>query len=472
MPSQSLLAGAPRALPLLLCLGVSVPPMAAAQAPARHFPSDAELRPMLRYLVEDGQAQGVVLGLLESDGTTRILFHGSAGEGAPPLGPKTGFEIGSITKTFTGALLADMVARGEVALSDPVAKYLPASVRVPSRGGREITLEELATHRSGLPRWPDNHGSATTSRDFKDYTVEKLYEFLSAHSLRRDPGAEAEYSNLGFGLLSHALSRAGGKGYQELVRERILAPLGMDATGFPGERGEWMARGHDETGVPVPELTLTGALTGAGALRSTVEDMLLYLKANVHAAGTPVGRALRAAQEPRAARPGGRIGLAWSVADYEGRRLVMHNGATAGFIAQLGFDPGKGIGFVMLTNSRGFDDDLGADLLRRGPPLPLTEVAVPRSRLERYVGDYDVGGGRRATVKLEPEGFLTLRVPGNVRFRMYSDSESTFFLKRTPWRVRFHDDASGRTTSLTLTISGRDRAAPRVPPVEQRSGTP
>src|SRR5918998_1568915 len=104
------------------------------------------------------------------------------------------------------ALLADMVARGEVALTDPVAKHLPASVRVPSRGSRQITLQDLATHRSGLPRWPDNHGPATSSQHFADYPIEKLYAFLSNHSLRRDPGTELEYSNLGFGLLGHALA--------------------------------------------------------------------------------------------------------------------------------------------------------------------------------------------------------------------------------------------------------------------------
>jgi CubicO group peptidase (beta-lactamase class C family) len=417
---------------------------------------------MLRYLVEDGEAKGIVLGLLEADGSTRVLSHGSAGAGARPLGPQTTFEIGSLTKTFTGTLLAEMVARGEVALSDPVARHLPAAVRVPSRGGRQITLRDLATHRSGLPRWPDNHGAATSSQHFGDYTVEQLYAFLSGHSLRRDPGTEFEYSNLGFGLLGHALARAGGRSYPELVRERILAPLRMQATGFPGARDEWMAKGHDEQGTVVPHLQLTEALAGAGAIRSTVQDMLVFLKANVTPAGTAVSRAMQATHEVQGVLPRGGIGLAWSVADERGRRLLMHNGATQGFQSQIGFDPRSRVGFVLLTNTRGFEDDLGADFLRRGLPLASKVVELPRATLERYAGEYEIATGRRAVVRLEPEGTLTLRVPGNVRFRMYADSDSSFFLKRTPWRVRFATDAAGRATSLTLNVNGTDRTARRA----------
>ena len=119
--------------------------------------------------------------------------------GARPLGPRSVFEIGSINKTFTGTLLADMVNKNEVALADPISKYLPAGVTAPSRNGRSITLLDLATHRSGLPRLPDNHTPADRANPYADYTIEKLYAFLSKHELRRDPGAEGEYSNLGSG---------------------------------------------------------------------------------------------------------------------------------------------------------------------------------------------------------------------------------------------------------------------------------
>ena len=121
-----------------ISLRVLVAIIASVIAPARaaaQFPADHELRALLQSRIDEGRGVGIVLGLLEADGTTRVVFAGSAGEGARTLGPQTVFEIGSITKVFTGTLLADMVRRGEASLSDPVARSLPETVRVPSRAG-------------------------------------------------------------------------------------------------------------------------------------------------------------------------------------------------------------------------------------------------------------------------------------------------------------------------------------------------
>lgn len=182
-------------------LALSLAVLAPATLDAQHFASNEDFEVMLHYLVEDGQASGIVLGILEADGSTRII---SAGNATPDML----FEIGSITKTFTGALLADMAAKGEVALDDPVGKYLPDGVTMPTGGSREITLLDLATHRSGLPRLPDNFTPPDMSDPYAAFTVEKLYDFLNNHELRRDHGADAEYSNVGMGLLGHALARA------------------------------------------------------------------------------------------------------------------------------------------------------------------------------------------------------------------------------------------------------------------------
>lgn len=175
-------------------------------AVAQHFPSDGELLELIRGRVEEGRATGIALGVLEADGSRRVVSYGDAGPGARPLGEMSVFEIGSISKAFTGILLADMVADGEVALDDPVAMYLPDRVKVPVRG-REMTLLDLATHHSGLPRPPTNMSPADPSNPYADYTVEQLYAFLSGYSPPRDVGAQFEYSNLGGGLLGHVLSR-------------------------------------------------------------------------------------------------------------------------------------------------------------------------------------------------------------------------------------------------------------------------
>ncbi|HEX2080242.1 MAG TPA: serine hydrolase domain-containing protein [Longimicrobium sp.] len=447
-----------------LSLAQTASPPAAAAAQVRHFPPDEDLQVMLDYLVEDGETPGIVLGILEADGSTRILQAGSAGPGTRPLGPRTVFEIGSINKTFTGTILAGMVARGEVKLDDPVQKYLPSNVRVPSRNGRQITLLDLATHRSGLPRLPNNHVPADRGNPYADYTVEKLYAFLSNHELRRDVGAEFEYSNLGFGLLGHALGRAAGKPFEQLVQERILGPLGMEMTGYgrEGEMGAWHARGHDGRGQVVSFWEGTDAIHGAGGLRSSLEDMLDYLRAQLGPADTELERAMRVAQRAHQQYPENALGLAWAIRTVNGRTIVSHGGGTGGFSTMIAFDPERRAGFVMLTNTGDFGDDLAMDFLVRGAPLDLPEVRVPREALARYAGEYQPATGRPIFVRLEDDGTMTIRVGGNVRFRMHAESDSTFYLKRAPWRVRFTRDAAGAVSGLALNVDGTEQTARRI----------
>ena len=125
---------------------------------------------------------------------------------------------------FTSLLLADAVRRRDVALTDPVSKFLPSKVKVPERGGRAITLQDLSSHVSGLPRLPANMSPKDGSNPYADYSVEDMYTFLSAYELTRDVGAQYEYSNLGGGLLGHVLSLRAGMDYEALVRSRISGP--------------------------------------------------------------------------------------------------------------------------------------------------------------------------------------------------------------------------------------------------------
>jgi D-alanyl-D-alanine-carboxypeptidase/D-alanyl-D-alanine-endopeptidase len=195
--------------------------------------SDAEIRQILADRLEGfEQRVGIVVGVIGPDGR-KIIAAGSMGMNDPrPLDGDTLFEAGSITKAFTSLLLAEMVERGEVALDDPVAKYLPAAVKVPTRNGKPITLQDLSRHRSALPRMPSNFNPKNPVNPYVDYPVQRLYEFLSGHELRRDIGAEYEYSNLGAGLLGHALARRAGLSYEGLLQQRVLRPLGMASTGI------------------------------------------------------------------------------------------------------------------------------------------------------------------------------------------------------------------------------------------------
>src|SRR5204863_10176282 len=140
------------------------------------------------------------------------------------------FAIGSITEVFPASRLGGMASRGEVRLDAPVAKYLPSSAHIPSRNGRQITLLDLVTQSSGLPRMPSNFTPRDSMNPYADYSVQQLYAFLSGYQLTRDIGATYEYSNLGVGLLGHALALKAEMSYEQLVTRRILAPLALTET--------------------------------------------------------------------------------------------------------------------------------------------------------------------------------------------------------------------------------------------------
>jgi CubicO group peptidase (beta-lactamase class C family) len=326
----------------------------------------AELHALLKARVDAGKNVGIVAGTVDAEGTKAIAAYGNAGPDSLPLDADTVFEIGSITKVFTAILLADMADRREVALDDPIAKYLPPNIRVPERSGRKITLLDLSTQTSGLPRLPDNLKPADPRNPYADYTVERMYEFLSRHELRRDPGAQFEYSNLGVGLLGHVLALRAGKGYERLVKERILDPLDMDHTAitFTPWMTTHLAKGHNTAGVVVLNWD-GGVLGGAGALRSTMTDMLKFARANLQTRGRLQQVMQRThAERASAGNPSMAIGMNWIIRRSNGQEVVWHNGGTGGYRTWLGFDKQKGLAAVILTNSAHGADDLGFELLK------------------------------------------------------------------------------------------------------------
>lgn len=340
----------------------------AAISETSFFGPDENLQKVADGIVEFERMKGVVVGFLEPDGHRRVFFAGDPGAGHRPLSADTVFEIGSITKTFTGALLADAVMRGEVEIDDPVAKYLPRGVTVPSLGKRPISLLDLATHRSGLPRIATGFTGPDPANPYATFDDAKLGAWLSAYELQRAPGEKAEYSNVGTGLLGYALARAAGvRDFPQLVRERILDPLGMRQSDFDRSRlpSEWLAGGHDERGAPAPYWDVA-SLSGAGGLNSTIGDMLTYLDANTGAPRNSLEMAMRMAHKPRGDFGNGRqIGLAWQVRQIGGRTLCYHNGGTGGFSSVIAFAPETGAGVVILANSASFwrREDIAVRLL-------------------------------------------------------------------------------------------------------------
>lgn len=363
--TRMLLAAALGSVAALILPG-QVPPPAVA-------PGEEEIRALLQSRLVPGSDAGFVVGLVTPAGE-RVIAVGKAGPGgAPALDGDTIFEICSITKTFTAAILGEMVERGEVALDDPLARFLPASVRLPERNGRKITLLDLATQSSSLPPIPFNMNLGDMSNPYAAYTVPLLYEFLASYPLTMDIGSQFLYSNLGFGLLGHALELKTGLGYEALVRQRILGPLGMEDTAVslsPAQRAR-LAIGHNgASGQAVPNWDFP-VLAGAGALRSSVNDMLKYLRANLAASG-PLAKVLRSCQEPcrPTNMPGNTIGLAWLTEKGPTAEVVWHNGQTGGYHSFIGFDRQAGRGVVILHNTNSAIEEIGFYLVDPRRPRP------------------------------------------------------------------------------------------------------
>ncbi|PPH99967.1 serine hydrolase [Rathayibacter sp. AY1D1] len=313
---------------------------------------NVEIAGWLRTDVGDGARNHLVAAVITPDG---VRYGGLGAD------ERTEVEIGSVTKTMTALLLARSASEGTVGLEDPAAV-----------GGFTGTLEELATHRSGLPRLPTGVG------DLASTLVAQLrgtdpYAGWSADDVLRQ-AAEADqgehvhaYSNLGAAVLGQTLARAEGRDYADLLRERVLDPLGMTATSVPETADALPAdapTGFSASGRSVDAWTMAG-YAPAGFTRSTAADMARYAQALLTddpALGVPAASVL----DPRFDADGARIGLGWFTSESEdGGSVTWHNGGTSGYSTMLAMDRESGVAVFVNGDTASSVDELGLRLLER-----------------------------------------------------------------------------------------------------------
>jgi D-alanyl-D-alanine-carboxypeptidase/D-alanyl-D-alanine-endopeptidase len=468
------------ALPLALAPGGPPPqvPIAPEPLPADwRIPADAGIGEAIAARIAERPGQGIVVGVLEHAGR-RIVAGGP--QGAAPFDGDTVFEIGSITKVFTALLLADMANKGEVSLDDPAETYLPAGATMPSRNGRKITLADLSTHSSSLPRLPDNMPYGDPSDPYADYGEALLLEFLSGYQLPHDIGSQPEYSNLAVGLLGYLLGRAAGTDYETLLRERITGPLGMDDTSIalsPDQQARF-APGFDIYLRPAGPWHLA-ALAGAGAIRSTGNDMLKFAAAALDPA-SPIAGAMRTALSVRRETGSANVeqALGWQVVHPEaGRELIMHGGGTGGYRSHLALEPSSGRAVVALANAAAEPSaaDLALHLLVGAPMAPTprvpapppppaerTEVTLPVAELDRVVGRYDFGDGINVITR-EGDRLLSSRA-GVQTLPIYPEAPLQFFFKAIDAQYRFTTDEAGNVDGVVFTMPGLERTGKRIQP--------
>ena len=309
----------------------------------------------------------IVVGIISPNGTQVYGYGNISKANSTKVNGNTIFDIASITKTFTTTLLADMVKQSLVNLDDPIEKYLPATIKVPTYNGHKITLEDLATHTSGLPDFPAGWIRNHT------YTTQQVYNFLSNTQLQSEPGAKANYSDFGMGLLGHILSIRAGVPYTQLVKDRILSVLGMDSTGIAMNSTaiilsdaikSRLAKGHIG-GKEVNLEFIPEAIQAAGALHSTANDLLKYLAANMGLIHTSINDILQETHLIRHEYPqapslhfsssskslsASYVGLGWFIDTNLGTEVIQHSGGIDGYSSFVGFNPTKQEGAILLCS--------------------------------------------------------------------------------------------------------------------------
>jgi CubicO group peptidase (beta-lactamase class C family) len=426
-----------------------------------------QIDPLAKQLIDDDQAVGFVVGIF-AEGREHIFAYGESEKGSGKLpDSKTLYEIGSSTKPFTALLLADAIQAGQMKLEDPVQKFLPKQVTMPEFETQPITLEGLATHTSGLPRLPDNMKFADPTNPYADYTVDQMYAFLNGHKLPRAAGTY-EYSNLGMGLLGHVLARQAKKPYEQLVVDQICTPLKMNDTRITLNENQLqrLALGYNAALQPEKNWDLP-TLAGAGALRSTVDDMLKFVQANLANDETPLSKAMQLSHEKRHTMPDGlAIALGWHIA--KDQQTIWHNGMTGGYSSWVSFVPSHNVGVIILSNTATQQiATLGEQITRiacgdKVVAVPSRkEIDVDRTTLDSYTGSYAIVPQFVLNVTVE-DGKLMVQATGQPKIPVFAESKTKFFYKIVNAHITFVPDEKGAISKLILHQNGRDMEAART----------
>ena len=332
----------------------------------------SEVKQEIKNRIEYGINPSIAVGIIDEGGTTYYTY-GTKTVGGEEVNEHSIYEIGSITKTFTGVLLALAIENGKMKADDPAQNYLEGAT-IPTYNDVSVTLGHLSDHTSSIPRMPTNFTPSDPLNPYVDYTTELMYEFLNGLELTREIGSEYEYSNLAQGLLGHILAAQEGVSYEELLKQQILKPLKMSESTitFTEDMKSRLAQAHSN-GREVKNWDIP-ALAGAGAIRSSVHDMIKYLEANMGLKKTKLLSSMELSHAARHDKANGMsVGLGWHIRPSEDGDIIWHNGGTGGYRAFSGFIKETKTGVVVLTNSTASVDDIGFNILS-------SDIAITKAR--------------------------------------------------------------------------------------------
>lgn len=429
---------------------------------------DAALAEILDRRVEGESSGACIAAAVIQDDRVARAWRCANPDDIARIGPDVAFEIGSVTKSMAGILLADLVLRGEATLDDPLADHLPAGTVVPDYEGQPILLRHIVTHTSGLPRLPSRLHITNPEDPYAGFTPEALLDSLQDVTLQQPPGETFEYSNFGSMLLSLALTHAAGTDFEQLLDERLFTPLGMhNAHVVSRPDGIRAAVGHTLFGQPTGPWSFAPELAGVGGVRATLDDMVRYARAQLEAAPGALGDAIRLAQRPISTGADQPMAMNWLMLPLGDRLVHAHNGGTGGFSSMVAFDLQRGRAVVVLADAGlaagGGVDDVAGHLLDESIPLgqprraeqrPTATFSLSPEQLREYAGGYTLAPGFDLQLR-EHGGALHAQATGQREFPLEAVAGDVFAAPAFDIEIRFMRDGSGTVARLELHQAGQ-----------------
>ncbi|HRP71313.1 MAG TPA: serine hydrolase [Luteimonas sp.] len=402
-----------------------------ASAAGAHAATDTGLQTIVdQRLSGDRTGACMAVAVVEKDGVARA-FRCADPKDAGRIDANTAFEIGSVSKTMTAVLLADLIGQGRASLDDQLADYLPEGTQVPAVEGQPILLRHLVTHTSGLPALPSRLGATSMDDPYANLTEDALLASLGEATPAAPPGSAFEYSNFASMLLSYAVARRAGSDLQTLLKQRLFAPLGMDkAYVNDPPAGLRAATGHTPNAKPASAWHFATDLAGVGGVRATLDDMVRYVQGNAGLLETSISPALALAQQAVSEQPP--MAMNWMLVPVSGRTVHLHEGGTGGFSAFVSVDRDRQRGVVILSDtawhSIGSLGSLGMHLVDPQFPLgkPRRLAAPPQALLDALEGEYQLQGAMQMTLR-QRDGRLYAQAAGQGEYELAYDDAGDFF---------------------------------------------
>lgn len=430
--------------------------------------TDEAVDAMVQPYLDGGIVNAVSIGIVQGN-KSRSRHYGHLSNQSPERPTnQTVYEIGSMSKVFTGILLAHAVETGRVKLDQPIGSLMKELQETNKEVGDSILLQHLATHTSGLPRLPSNMKPAQPD-PYADYDRKLLTEFMCQVHPKRKPGVGSEYSNLGAGLLGDLLAAEAGTSYEELLVKNVAQPLAMSDTclALSDDQRERLAPPHNADRVPDRNWGFD-ALAGAGAICSTTEDMLRFIQANLDPPASPLGKAIELAWKQHLPARGQAfaLGLGWHIA--RDGQTRWHNGQTGGYHSMMLIDRRLDAGVVVLCNTAsGKLDALAESIIQTmagmkvEPAKFAKEKKVPAEIVARLEGRYQLVPAFILTVRSDGQK-LFVKATNQPEFRVYAESDTKWKYRVVDASLTFELPETGHATAVTLHQFGRDMRATRI----------